>query len=140
MHTVLIKKSLKLVYSYLSKLKQIVKKMTHAALAGGAIYLEFLKDQYWDYYSSISLCSASCSMFDMFYLLENHRIANYTGDFTPYSAKTNHKLVIEELEKSSLILFQWLLLLRVISYYLETLDWIQTLITTWLPQKRKKSF
>ena len=44
----------------------------------------------------------------MFYLLEDYGIANYADDSTPYSAKSNHKLVIEELEKSSSILFKWL--------------------------------
>ena len=38
-------------------------------------------------------------MFDMFYLLENHRIANYTGDFTPYSAKTKQKNKKKRTEK-----------------------------------------
>ena len=44
----------------------------------------------------------------MFYFLEVHGIANYADDCTSYSAKTNLKLFIEELEKSSLILFKWL--------------------------------
>ena len=35
----------------------------------------------------------------MFYVLEDHGIANYTDNSTPYSAKTNHKLVTEESEK-----------------------------------------
>ena len=43
----------------------------------------------------------------MFYL-EDYRIANDADDSTLYSAKINHKLVIEELEKSSAILFKWL--------------------------------
>ena len=43
----------------------------------------------------------------MFYFLEDYGIANYADDSTPYSAKSSHKLVIEELEKSS-ILFKWL--------------------------------
>ena len=41
----------------------------------------------------------------MFFFLEDHGNANYADDC---SAKTNHKLVIEELEKSSSILFKWL--------------------------------
>ena len=44
----------------------------------------------------------------MFYFLENHELANYADDSTPYSAERNHKLVIEELEISSSILFKWL--------------------------------
>ena len=43
----------------------------------------------------------------MFYFVEDYGIANYADDSTPYSAKSNHMLVIEELEKSS-ILFKWL--------------------------------
>ena len=45
---------------------------------------------------------------DMFYFLEEHEIANYADDSTPFSAKRNHQLVIEELENSSSILFKWL--------------------------------
>ena len=41
---------------------------------------------------------------DMFYFLENFGIANYADDSTPYTAKSNHNLVIEELEKFSSIL------------------------------------
>ena len=44
----------------------------------------------------------------MFYFLEDYGIANYADGSTPYSAKSNHKLVIEELQKSSSILFKWL--------------------------------
>ena len=45
---------------------------------------------------------------DMFYFLKVHGIANYTDDSTPYKAQRNHKLVIEELKKSSSIPFKWL--------------------------------
>ena len=45
---------------------------------------------------------------DMFYFLENYEIANYADDSTPFTAQRNHNLVIQELEKSSSILFQWL--------------------------------
>ena len=41
-------------------------------------------------------------------LPKDRGIANYSDDSTPYAVKTNHKLVIEELEKFSLILFKWL--------------------------------
>lgn len=44
----------------------------------------------------------------MFYFLEHHGNENYTDGSAPYSAKTNHKLPMEELEKSSLILLKWL--------------------------------
>ena len=45
---------------------------------------------------------------DMFYFLEDYEIANYADDSTPFSAQCNHQAVIEELEKSSAILFNWL--------------------------------
>ena len=44
----------------------------------------------------------------MFHFLEDHRIANYADGSNPFSAKTNHKLVVEELENSSSNLFKWL--------------------------------
>ena len=44
----------------------------------------------------------------MFYFMENFEIANYADDSTPFSAKSNHKLVLDELETSSSILFKWL--------------------------------
>ena len=34
----------------------------------------------------------------MFYFLEDYGIANYADDSTPCSAKSNHKLAIEELK------------------------------------------
>ena len=43
----------------------------------------------------------------MFYFLENYELANYADDSTPYSTKRNDKLVIEEIETSSSILFKW---------------------------------
>ena len=45
---------------------------------------------------------------DMFFFLENYEIANYADDSTPFSAKCSHQAVIEDLEKSSAILFNWL--------------------------------
>ena len=45
---------------------------------------------------------------DMFYFLEEHDIANYADDSTPFCAKENHELVVKDLEKSSSILFWWL--------------------------------
>ena len=45
---------------------------------------------------------------DMFYFLEKYNIANYADDSTPFSARENHNLVIDDLEHSSSILFKWL--------------------------------
>ena len=44
----------------------------------------------------------------MFYFMADFEIANYADDSTPFSAKTNHKSVVQELEVSSSILFTWL--------------------------------
>ena len=41
----------------------------------------------------------------MFYFMEDFEIANYADNLTPFSAKLNHKLVVEELETSSSVLF-----------------------------------
>ena len=43
----------------------------------------------------------------MFYFLEDYEPANYADDTTPFSAQRNHQFVMEELEKSSAILFKW---------------------------------
>ena len=43
----------------------------------------------------------------MFYFLGNFDSANYADDSTPFSAKNNHKSVLDELELSSTILFKW---------------------------------
>ena len=44
-------------------------------------------------------------IFGMFYFLEDHGTAYCADGSIPYSAKTNPKLVIEELEKASPIIF-----------------------------------
>ena len=43
----------------------------------------------------------------MFYFLEDYKIDNYADDTTPYGSQRNHQFIIEELEKSSAILFKW---------------------------------
>ena len=45
---------------------------------------------------------------DMFSFMEDYEIANYADDSTPFSAKPDHKSVVQELEVSSSILFTWL--------------------------------
>ena len=44
----------------------------------------------------------------LFYFMEDYEIANYADDSTPFSAKPDHKSVVQELELSSSILFTWL--------------------------------
>ena len=70
----------------------------------------------------------------MFYFLKDYEIANYADDTTPYSAQRNHQFVIEELEKSSAILFKWLgnnfMKVNTDKSYPEIRNKRQTLITT----------
>ena len=44
----------------------------------------------------------------MFFFMEDFEIANYADESTPFSAKSNHKSVVEELEISSSVSFTWL--------------------------------
>ena len=41
----------------------------------------------------------------MFCFMEDFEIANYPDDFTPFSAKINHKSVFEDIEISSSVIF-----------------------------------
>ena len=45
---------------------------------------------------------------DMFYILEDFDIANYADDSTPYCAGKSAKFIVNNLEQSSTILFEWL--------------------------------
>ena len=90
-----VKMSLKLVHNYLSNRKQSVKinysysswRKILDGVPQGSILGSLL--------FNIFVC-------DMFYFLED----NYADGATPYSAQRNHQFVIEELEKSSAILFK----------------------------------
>ena len=94
-------KSLKLIYNYLSDRKQRVKINNSYSSWREILYGVPQGSILGPLLFNIFIC-------DMFYFLENHELANYADDSTPYSAKRNHKLVIEELETSSSILFKWL--------------------------------
>ena len=95
------KKSLKLVHNYLSNRKQRVKINDS--------YSSWREILYGVPQSSI-LGSLLFNVFicDMFYFLEDYKIDNYADDTTPYGSQRNHQFIIEELEKSSAILFKWL--------------------------------
>ena len=95
------KKSLVLIYNYLSNRKQRVKVndsysswseilfgVPQGSILGPLIF-------------NIFIC-------DMFYFMEYFKIANYADDSTPFGAKLNHKSVVEELVISSSVLFTWL--------------------------------
>ena len=45
---------------------------------------------------------------DIFYFLEDFDIANYADDTTPYCAGKSAEFVVNNLEQSSAILFEWL--------------------------------
>ena len=44
----------------------------------------------------------------MFDNLDDHDVANYAGDSTPYCADKNSEIVVGNLEQSSKFLFEWL--------------------------------
>ena len=47
-------------------------------------------------------------MCDMFYFLEDFDVLNYANDSTPYCAGKSAEFVVNNLEQSSTILFDWL--------------------------------
>ena len=91
--------SLKLFHNYLSNRKQTVKINGSYSSWREILYGVLQGSILGPLLFNIFIC-------DMFYFLENYEIANYADDTTPYSAQRNHQFVIEELEKSSAILFK----------------------------------
>ena len=92
------KRSLVLIYNYPSNRKQRVKVNDSYSSRSEILF--------WVPQGSI-LGSLLFNMFicDMFYFMEDLEIANYADHSTPFSAKLNHRSVVEELEISSSVLF-----------------------------------
>ena len=95
------KRSLVLIYNYLSNRKQRVKIDDSYSSWSEILYGVPQGSILGPLLFNIFIC-------DMFYFMEDFEIANYADDSTPFSAKMNHELVVEELEVSSSVLFTWL--------------------------------
>ena len=92
------KRSLVLIYNYLSNRKQRVKIDDSYSSWSEILYGVPQGSILGPLLFNIFIC-------DMFYFMEDFEIANYADDSTPFSAKINHELVVEELEVSSSVLF-----------------------------------
>ena len=94
------KSSLKLIHSYLSNRKQRVKVndrySSWSEILFGVPQRSILRPLLFN----IFIC-------DMFYFLEDFDIANYADDSTPYCAGKSAEFVVNSLEQSSAILFEW---------------------------------
>ena len=95
------KRSLVLIYNYLSNRKQRVKVNDSYSSWSEILFGVPQGSILGPLLFNIFIC-------DMFYFMEDFEIANYADDSTPFSAKLNHKSVVEELEISSSVLFTWL--------------------------------
>ena len=95
------KRSLVLIYNYLSNRKQSVKINDSYGSSSKILLGVPQKSILGPLLFNIFIC-------DMFYLKEDFKIANCQDVSTPFSAKLNHKLVVEELEILSTVLLTWL--------------------------------
>ena len=85
------KKSLVLIYNYLSNRKQRVK--VNDSYSSWSEILIGIPQR-----SILGPLLFTIFICDMFYSMEGFEIANYADDSTPFSAKLNHKSIVEELE------------------------------------------
>ena len=95
------KRSLVLIYNYLSNRKQRVKVNDSYSFCSKILFGVPQGSILGPLLFNIFIC-------DMFYFMEDFEIANYADDSTPFSAKLNRKSVVEELQISSSVLFTWL--------------------------------
>ena len=95
------KSSLKLIHSYLSNRKQRVKINDRYSLWREILFGVLQGSILGPLFFNIFIC-------DLFYFLDDFDIANYADDTTQYCAGKSAEFVVNNLEQSSTILFQWL--------------------------------
>ena len=92
--------ALRLIHNYLSNRKQRVKINSVYSIWKDICYRVPQGSTLGPSLFNIHLC-------DLFYFLENTDIASYADDNTPYSAQENRETVINIIETSSQVLFDW---------------------------------
>ena len=94
------KRSLVLIYNYLSNRKQRVKVNDSCNSWSKILFGVPQRSILGPLLFNIFIC-------DVFYFMEDFEISNYRDESNPFSTKLNHKSVMEELEISSSVLFTW---------------------------------